>query len=145
MKQWMGIICLSFFLLSCPSVKPSFEAPTVYFNDVPIVYEQSINQTKYMSVHNRLGAGIAILYWNDKEWSEISPNVKYFIFFHEICHLNIPTEDQTIADCCSLKVMNSISILSDIEIVEIMELFIDTERQIQLLLCFESLQNNKTN
>ena len=144
MKIWFIIIVL--LAISCSQDKPSFEAPTIYYNNVPVMYEKS-SQTDYTAVQNRLGAGIGIFYWNELSWNDFSPNMKFFALFHEICHLNIPTEDESMADCCALRLMNASCMLSDEEIIEIFDFFSgdnSIERQIELLSCFEKIKHPET-
>lgn len=141
MKRWMFIIIL--LILSCSQDKPPFEAPIVYYNNVPVMYEKSSQQTDYVAIHDRIGAGIGIFYWNELTWNDFSPNMKFFAFFHEICHLNIPTENEYEADCCALKLMKASCMLSDKEVIEILELFSNNnsvERQIEILSCFDKLE-----
>lgn len=133
-------------VLACSSNELKFEAPTLYYNEVPVQYEKN-TQIVHAGTVDRLGAGIGFIYWNPNNWDILSPNLKFYVLFHEICHLNIPTENQYEADCCSLKILNTACMLSDKELTEIVELLGEydlVDRQIEIMLCFEKLQKNST-
>jgi hypothetical protein len=138
-RKILSALVLFAFLISChPSSTPSFEAPTVYKDGNKIVYEQRTNGIQSMGSQDR--AGINIIYWNDSYWSQIDfPNRKFFILFHEVCHLQHPDYSESQASCCSARILSNASMLTDVEISSLAYLMLP-EEAIDFLVCTEDLK-----
>lgn len=131
------------FIISCHPSEPSFESPTIYKDGIPIVFEQRTNGIQSMGTENR--AGINVIYWNQSYWSSIdSPNRKFFILFHEVCHINNPEYSESQASCCSARIMFNASMLSEVEISSLAYLMLP-EEAIDFLVCTENLKKINAN
>jgi hypothetical protein len=141
MMKIFAFILIIVFFSSCPSDKTTLELPTVYKNGVPVLYEERINNIQTMGTENR--GGIQIIYYNPDGFNNVKePNRKFFIWLHEICHLSLPTHDEDEANCCALKIMDIINVLSDKEISFIIS-YKSVEQSIGILECYQEILDNK--
>lgn len=102
----------------------------------------------YAGIENRLGAGIYFFYYNPDNWDPLPPNVKFFAYYHELCHIyksNSNEQEESPVDCCALEIMRRENILSDVEVLQIYELLGKhgkRQRQLDLLNCFVKISAN---
>ena len=65
-----------------------------------------VMQLNYTAITGRSGSGYQIQ-WNAKKFASLPPAIHDLLFFHECAHAQVPTTDETRANCEGLKAMRA--------------------------------------